>query len=451
MASQVLVYPPHLHSAQTSALGTSSSGTSRQTGDAHHSDDTSRAFQHRPPPKTYVIGVNYGIAYPNNVIPSPAVADLGGQQRRLELRQGEQWVLQSEGPAEIQNQENLFQNRGPQEARPQADSRGTPSVAGLDCGLLRGGCFRAEEGEGRKRGAKTRAGYTHLRDSGVPQRCERDEARDRRQQPQENNMQIVEEASALPSLPPAAAMLQTSTGTNADTVKGTGRGAAPVHHSAADTGIRVDGPESKANGSGEVVAGAAVTRTGSGDGDYQLVQHEVLCSSKNSYEVLEFLGRGTFGQVVKCWKRGANDVVAVKILKNHPSYARQGQIEVRTDVTLHRSFLCNLKKKQFKSLYVLDWTFSASPSRLSLIYQVEILARLSNENADEHNVVRALECFQHRGHTCLVFEMLEQNLYDFLKQNKFSPLPLKIIRPILQQVKAKRRGDNARSDVWTMW
>lgn len=67
--------------------------------------------------------------------------------------------------------------------------------------------------------------------------------------------------------------------------------------------------------------------------------------------------------------------------------------------------------------------------------QVEILARLSSENADEHNVVRALECFQHRSHTCLVFEMLEQNLYDFLKQNKFSPLPLKIIRPILQQVR----------------
>lgn len=68
--------------------------------------------------------------------------------------------------------------------------------------------------------------------------------------------------------------------------------------------------------------------------------------------------------------------------------------------------------------------------------QVEILARLSGENADEHNVVRALECFQHRSHTCLVFEMLEQNLYDFLKQNKFSPLPLKVIRPILQQVRA---------------
>uniref|UniRef100_A0A673Z6P4 non-specific serine/threonine protein kinase n=1 Tax=Salmo trutta TaxID=8032 RepID=A0A673Z6P4_SALTR len=128
------------------------------------------------------------------------------------------------------------------------------------------------------------------------------------------------------------------------------------------------------------------------EGDYQLVQHEVVCSMTNTYEVLEFLGRGTFGQVVKCWKRGTNEIVAIKILKNHPSYARQGQIEV------------------------------------------SILARLSTESADDYNFVRAYECFQHKNHTCLVFEMLEQNLYDFLKQNKFSPLPLKYIRPVLQQV-----------------
>ncbi|XP_072322327.1 homeodomain-interacting protein kinase 3a isoform X1 [Scyliorhinus torazame] len=141
-----------------------------------------------------------------------------------------------------------------------------------------------------------------------------------------------------------------------------------------------------------VVTTASKQNSASGDGDYHLMQHEVLCSMKNTYEVLDFLGRGTFGQVVKCWKRGSNEIVAIKILKNHPSYARQGQIEV------------------------------------------SILARLSNENADEFNFVRAYECFQHRNHTCLVFEMLEQNLYDFLKQNKFSPLPLKVIRPILQQV-----------------
>ncbi|XP_050991757.1 homeodomain-interacting protein kinase 2 isoform X1 [Labeo rohita] len=151
--------------------------------------------------------------------------------------------------------------------------------------------------------------------------------------------------------------------------------------------------------SGATVATATASTTATSknsgansEGDYQLLQHEVLCSMTNTYEVLEFLGRGTFGQVVKCWKRGTSEIVAIKILKNHPSYARQGQIEV------------------------------------------SILARLSTESADDYNFVRAYECFQHKNHTCLVFEMLEQNLYDFLKQNKFSPLPLKYIRPILQQV-----------------
>jgi homeodomain interacting protein kinase len=134
------------------------------------------------------------------------------------------------------------------------------------------------------------------------------------------------------------------------------------------------------------------TTNSSSDGDYQLVQNEVLYSMTNSYEVLEYLGRGTFGQVVKCWKKGTNEVVAIKILKNHPSYARQGQIEV------------------------------------------SILSRLGQENADQFNLVRAYEVFTHKNHTCLVFEMLEQNLYDYLKQQKFSPLPLKSIRPIIQQV-----------------
>uniref|UniRef100_A0A3Q0SA77 Homeodomain interacting protein kinase 1 n=1 Tax=Amphilophus citrinellus TaxID=61819 RepID=A0A3Q0SA77_AMPCI len=147
-------------------------------------------------------------------------------------------------------------------------------------------------------------------------------------------------------------------------------------------------------GTGQSIPHSAPTTKSSssnGEGDYQLVQHEILCSVSSSYEVLEFLGRGTFGQVAKCWKRGTNEIVAIKILKNHPSYARQGQIEVG------------------------------------------ILNRLSAENADEYNFVRSYECFQHKGHTCLVFEMLEQNLYDFLKQSKFSPLPLRHIRPILQQ------------------
>lgn len=32
------------------------------------------------------------------------------------------------------------------------------------------------------------------------------------------------------------------------------------------------------------------------EGDYKLVKNEVLYSGSNQYEVLEFLGRGTFGK-----------------------------------------------------------------------------------------------------------------------------------------------------------
>ena len=138
---------------------------------------------------------------------------------------------------------------------------------------------------------------------------------------------------------------------------------------------------------------AAQSSSSSVDGDYTLTQHEELVSqNKANYEVLEFLGRGTFGQVVKCWKKGTKDIVAIKILKNHPSYQRQGQIEV------------------------------------------QILSRLMQENAEKYNFVKAYEFFNHKNHTCIVFEMLEQNLYDFLKAQNFRPMPLRYIRPITQQV-----------------
>ena len=98
----------------------------------------------------------------------------------------------------------------------------------------------------------------------------------------------------------------------------------------------------KTGGGGKGGAGGS-----NSDGDYQLVQHEVLYSPiNNQYEVLEFLGRGTFGQVAKCWKKGTNEIVAIKILKNHPSYARQGQIEVSILSRLRYSY-CSIFLKMF--------------------------------------------------------------------------------------------------------
>ncbi|XP_016407496.1 homeodomain-interacting protein kinase 3 [Sinocyclocheilus rhinocerous] len=341
MASQVTVCPPHVYQTQTSAFCRAKK------------INPSSCVYHEKIPRTYVVGVNLGIAHPTDIIPlsrikaltseKPCVArdvskqtDTAPQEllgrasspyKRVASEGDLQYIYRAAVPVEKESVD------GGQNSQSSRSSGGAPEGAER---IERNGGLNSFDGT-------QRCGF----------KCKGEELENGK-----STMQIVEEHLTLP------AMLQTNVGST--------------------TAVGVALPVQNATGTGAV--------SGTGDGEYQLVQHEVLCSMKHTYEVLEFLGRGTFGQVVKCWKRGTNEIVAVKILKNHPSYARQGQIEV------------------------------------------SILARLSGENAEDHNLVRAFECFQHRHHTCLVFEMLEQNLYDFLKQNKFSPLPLKVIRPVLQQV-----------------
>ncbi|KAM4602815.1 LOW QUALITY PROTEIN: homeodomain-interacting protein kinase 3 [Polymixia lowei] len=382
MASQVLVYPPHIYQTQTSAFCSVKK---------LKVEPSSCVYHERAHPWTYLNGRTIGIAHPTkqarsfvNRESSVGVKVRGGQVQPVQtvvvrgVQREQPGKRGGAGPAAAQQLRDagFIPSQGKGRQRTDAGSAGSGGAAGAGGGGRGEGCRRGggggggggrEEGaEEEKEGIKEEEDCGCLNSADGSQRCglkRKSEELDNRG----SAMQIVEELSMLP------AMLQTTN---------VGNAAVP-----APAPVGAGGGPSK-QGAGAGGAGGAA----GGDGDYQLVQHEVLCSMKNTYEVLDFLGRGTFGQVVKCWKRGTGEVVAVKILKNHPSYARQGQIEVG------------------------------------------ILARLSGENADEHNLVRAFECFQHRSHTCLVFEMLEQNLYDFLKQNKFSPLPLKVIRPVLQQV-----------------
>ncbi|CAH2318798.1 Homeodomain-interacting kinase 2 [Pelobates cultripes] len=124
----------------------------------------------------------------------------------------------------------------------------------------------------------------------------------------------------------------------------------------------------------------------------QQPEHGVIRSRTNTYEVLEFLGRGSFGTVVKCLKQGTNEQVAIKILKTEPYFARQGQIEAN------------------------------------------ILRLLNQHDPDKFNIVKTSECFQYQGHICLVFELLQRSLYDFMEENRFRPMALEDIRPVVQQV-----------------
>jgi dual specificity protein kinase YAK1 len=44
--------------------------------------------------------------------------------------------------------------------------------------------------------------------------------------------------------------------------------------------------------------------------------------------VVDLLGQGTFGQVVKCKRLDTGDFVAVKVVKNRPAYFNQGMFEI---------------------------------------------------------------------------------------------------------------------------
>ena len=48
----------------------------------------------------------------------------------------------------------------------------------------------------------------------------------------------------------------------------------------------------------------------------------------NRYLILDVLGQGTFGQVVKCQNMRTHDICAVKVVKNKPAYLNQSKMEV---------------------------------------------------------------------------------------------------------------------------
>lgn len=54
----------------------------------------------------------------------------------------------------------------------------------------------------------------------------------------------------------------------------------------------------------------------------------VTHNGRNRYLILDVLGQGTFGQVVKCQNMKTQEVVAVKVIKNKTAYFNQSMMEV---------------------------------------------------------------------------------------------------------------------------
>lgn len=104
------------------------------------------------------------------------------------------------------------------------------------------------------------------------------------------------------------------------------------------------------------------------------------------YQIRSLLGQGTFGKVVQCYDRKLGKNVAIKVIRAVQKYRDASQIEIRV---------------------------------LQCLRQHDPLNR--------YQCVQLLESFDFRNHICIVFDLLDCSVFDFLKNNKFQPFPCRDI------------------------
>ncbi|XP_077371665.1 dual specificity tyrosine-phosphorylation-regulated kinase 4-like isoform X4 [Festucalex cinctus] len=119
-------------------------------------------------------------------------------------------------------------------------------------------------------------------------------------------------------------------------------------------------------------------------GSYIRVLHDHIAYR---FEVLEVIGKGSFGQVLKCLDHKTNELVAVKMIRNKKRFHHQALVELK----------------------ILD-----------------VIKRKDKDNL--HNVIHMKEYFYFRNHLCISFELLGVNLYELIKKNNFQGFSVALIR-----------------------
>ncbi|CAH1774069.1 unnamed protein product [Owenia fusiformis] len=105
------------------------------------------------------------------------------------------------------------------------------------------------------------------------------------------------------------------------------------------------------------------------------------------YEILDLLGKGSFGQVVKAHDHKTDQQVAIKLIRNKKRFHHQALVEVK----------------------ILD-----------------ALRRKDKDN--QHQIIHMGEYFYFRNHLCITFELMGMNLYELIKKNNFQGFSLALIR-----------------------
>ncbi|KAK5609527.1 Dual specificity tyrosine-phosphorylation-regulated kinase [Crenichthys baileyi] len=119
-------------------------------------------------------------------------------------------------------------------------------------------------------------------------------------------------------------------------------------------------------------------------GSYIRVLHDHIAYR---FEVLEVIGKGSFGQVLKCLDHKNNELVAIKMIRNKKRFHHQALVELKI---------------------------------------LEVIKKKDKDNL--HNVIHMKEHFYFRNHLCISFELLGVNLYELIKKNNFQGFSLALIR-----------------------
>ena len=119
-------------------------------------------------------------------------------------------------------------------------------------------------------------------------------------------------------------------------------------------------------------------------GDYKTVMKDHIAYR---YEVLEFLGKGSFGQAIKCFDHKNNEYVWLKIIRNQEKFQYQASVEVK------------------------------------------VLQHIKDMDPDDTtNLIKMRDYFVFRSHVCIIFELLSMNLYEFIKNTDFRGVSMGLIR-----------------------
>ena len=105
------------------------------------------------------------------------------------------------------------------------------------------------------------------------------------------------------------------------------------------------------------------------------------------YEILKYIGKGSFGQALKCFDHKEKRIVAVKLLRDKKKLYHQGIVEAK--------ILKYIKDKDVEN---------------------------------KSSIIHMIDCFIFRRHIVITFELLSINLYALIANNNFKGLSIGLIK-----------------------